>query len=159
MVAQPVDCMEMWSKLRLLVMYMHFDRNQQWRGYFIYICSRRSCQLASCNVLFGSVSSAQISAVSSSYRWAASSWVARVIETHTGKKRKHVRLLTSTQSVHVPMLVYLYAVHNAQSHTCTQCGINRSKGGMLEAQTQLVSLLWWMSGSQMDQGLEIRKRG
>ena len=32
----------------------------------------------------------------------------------------------------------------------TEEGINRSKPGTLEAKTQLVSLLWRMSGSQMD---------
>ena len=73
--------------------------------------------------------------------------------THTHNQKHTLSLCTSTQSVHVAVIVCLYTVHTAN----TQHGIN-SRWGTLEAQTQLVSLLRWMSGSQMDQRGERKRR-
>ena len=81
-------------------------------------------------------------------------WPRRQEHTHIHNQRHTLALCTSTQSVHVAAIVCLYTVHTAN----TQHGINRSRWGTLEAQTQLVSLLWWMSGSQMDQRGERKRR-
>lgn len=153
-VASESEHKSLWRTRLLTYLRPVFD--QQQRLYFIYISSRQPCQLPSYDVLFGYDSAPQISAVWPSYGWPASSWVASPTGTHihTHNQKHTLALCTSTQSVHVAVIVCLYTVHTAN----TQHGINRSRWGTLEAQTQLVSLLWWMSGSQMDQRGERKRR-
>lgn len=72
--------------------------------------------------------------------------------------RERVYKYTKCARAHARVLICSPYSSRTHTHTYTQWGINRSKRTTLEAQTQLVSLLWWMSGSQMDQRPEMKKR-